>query len=264
MNILEKLYRRAMRRARYGARGRVDTRMAAPLLSGVGLGAGLMYVMDPSRGARRRARVRDKLSHASHVAGSLFSKRSRKLRDRSRGALIETKTHLQNEQVPDELLIERVRARLGHATSHPRAIVVEAQNGCVTLRGPVLAADVGDVIAQVSSVPGVRGVDDALEVHAEADVPLLQGGDYRRERRIALRRERWSPLMRVSADALGGGLVVIGLRRGGVSGAALCAIGGAVVLRAVLNRPFGRALQQGAERLTEGPIAARGPVSISP
>ena len=160
MNILEKMYRRAMRQVRYGARGRVDTRMAAPLLGGVGLGAGLMYVMDPSRGTRRRALVRDKLSHVSRAAGTLFYKGSRELRDRSRGALIETKTHLQNEQVPDALLLERVRARLGHATSHPRAIEVETQDGYVTLRGPVLAADVGE-----QAVVDVAGFDVAVEEH---------------------------------------------------------------------------------------------------
>ena len=36
------------------------------LLGGIGLGAALMYMLDPDRGNRRRALVRDKLVRAAH------------------------------------------------------------------------------------------------------------------------------------------------------------------------------------------------------
>ena len=36
------------------------------LLTGAGLGAGLMYFLDPNRGRSRRARIRDRMVRASH------------------------------------------------------------------------------------------------------------------------------------------------------------------------------------------------------
>ena len=38
------------------------------LIGGVGLGAALMYMLDPDRGKRRRALVQDKVTAAGHKA----------------------------------------------------------------------------------------------------------------------------------------------------------------------------------------------------
>ena len=42
---------------------------AAALLGGIGIGAALMYLLDPDRGRRRRALVRDKAVHFARVSG---------------------------------------------------------------------------------------------------------------------------------------------------------------------------------------------------
>ena len=68
--------------------------------------------------------------------------------------------------VADDVLAERVRARLGHNVSHA-SIEVQVAQGEVTLRGPVLDAEVDGLLRAVRAVPGVRGV--AL---TRADTPL--------------------------------------------------------------------------------------------
>lgn len=39
------------------------------LLGGLGLGAGLMYFLDPDRGQKRRTMLRDSLTHTNEAAG---------------------------------------------------------------------------------------------------------------------------------------------------------------------------------------------------
>jgi hypothetical protein len=51
------------------------------LLGGVGVGAGLMYWLDPARGRQRRARTRAQLLSTRHLVGDLMSDASRGLHD---------------------------------------------------------------------------------------------------------------------------------------------------------------------------------------
>src|SRR5438270_12841406 len=104
----------------------------------VGVGAGLMYVFDPDKGRRRRALLRDKAIRLSHQGRRALGLASRDLLNRSRGVVADVRHHLESPDASDGVLAERVRARMGHVVSHPHAIQVEACDGCVTLRGPVL------------------------------------------------------------------------------------------------------------------------------
>jgi hypothetical protein len=51
------------------------------LLGGMGVGAGLMYWLDPTRGRQRRARTRAQLLSTRHLVGDLMSDASRGLHD---------------------------------------------------------------------------------------------------------------------------------------------------------------------------------------
>ena len=150
---------------------------ALALLGGLGVGALLMYVLDPQRGARRRALARDKATRLRHRAGEALAARSRDLRNRSRGVAAKTRSLVHKEEgVPDDVLAERVRSRIGRAVSHPGSIEVAARDGVVVLSGPALADEVEELLSAVRDTPGVEDVEDALEVHDEPDdVPGLQG-----------------------------------------------------------------------------------------
>jgi hypothetical protein len=147
------------------------------LLGGLGLGALLMYVLDPERGARRRALARDKAVRLYNRTSDRVGARSRDLRNRTKGAAAKTRSLLQSDDiVSDDVLAERVRSRIGRSVSHPGALDVSARGGRIRLAGPVLEREVEDLIDTVRSTPGVAEVEDLLEVHEHADaVPALQG-----------------------------------------------------------------------------------------
>ncbi|MEZ0227179.1 MAG: BON domain-containing protein, partial [Planctomycetota bacterium] len=112
----------------------------------VGTGAGLMYLLDPERGRRRRALLRDKAAHGAREVRRALGLASRDLVNRSRGVVAEVRHKIESGDADDDVLIERVRARIGHVASHPHAIHVEAEDGHVTLTGPILADEVVPVV----------------------------------------------------------------------------------------------------------------------
>lgn len=210
-------------------------------LLGAAAGAGLMYMLDPQRGRRRRALVRDQAISALTKLDDAIGVLSRDLRNRTQGALAETRSFSSNligESAPDDLLVARVRSRLGHVVSSPRAIEVDASAGRVALSGQILAHEHGGLLRAIAAVPGVAQVDDNLEVHATAqDAPALQGARPRFER-AALLRENWSPTARLLIGAAGGLMLIGGAERGGPSGWLLGGIGAGMIARASTNIPI--------------------------
>lgn len=215
------------------------------LAGGLGLGAGLMYLLDPQRGGRRRALLRDKAVHATKVGRDGLGKTSRDLAHRSKGLLAETRSTLRREEPTDELLADRVRSRLGRLVTHPSAVEVTARDGRVTLSGPVLATELDRLLSGVEKVRGVREVENRLEAHERpGDVPGLQGPGSVPHRP----RENWAPGTRLLTSAAGGALAVTGLRRGGALGSALGALGLGLFARGATNLPAQRLLGVGAGR----------------
>lgn len=145
-------------------------------LLGAGLGAAAMYLLDPHDGARRRALVGDKVTRYSRLARENLSGRIEDARNRSGGMMAELRAQLRLGSPTDEVLLARVRSKLGHVVSHPAAISVTAQDGRVTLRGPILMSEVDHALMTVQLIPGVTDVNNQLEPHETPDgVPGLQG-----------------------------------------------------------------------------------------
>src|SRR5215208_7946745 len=115
------------------------------VMTGAAIGAALLFVLDPSRGAKRRAMLRDRLMRAGHVAAEGAGATARDMNNRARGIASAVRGRLSDENASDDVVRERVRARLGRATSHARALDVDVCDGCVTLRGPILASEVRGV-----------------------------------------------------------------------------------------------------------------------
>ena len=145
-------------------------------LVGVGVGAALMYFFDPDRGRSRRALARDKVESAGDKASSYAEKMVRDIRNRAYGMAAETKALFRREDVTDDVLADRVRAKLGRYPIHIGALEVSAHDGVVTLTGPILADELPTVLRATRFVRGVKSIDNRLAVYTEAgNEPSLQG-----------------------------------------------------------------------------------------
>jgi uncharacterized membrane protein len=218
------------------------------LLGAAGFGAALSYFLDPDRGARRRNMVRDQLVHARARIGDGLGKTARDLGNRARGVAAEARGRLTSDDADDPVIIARVRTALGRVTSHPGSIEATADQGRVTLSGPVLADEADDVLAAVRAAPGVQDVNDELVRHETADgVAGLQGG-VRREPRPEFAQENWAPATRLVATLAGTTLAVWGARQKGLSGLALSLTGAAIASRGLTNLPTRRLIGVAAGR----------------
>jgi uncharacterized membrane protein len=211
-----------------------------------------MYVLDPDKGRRRRALFRDQVVHAANILPDAIDATTRDLSNRTRGLVAEVRSIFDSEEVPDEVLVDRVRSKMGRVVSHPHAIEVTANQGRVTLRGPVLADEVDDLLSCVSSINGVGDIDHQLKVHAQAgNVPGLQGGRPRRGHRFGLMEENWSPTARLLVGAAGGGLAAYGIGRRDPLGIGFGVIGLGLLTRGVTNTEIKRLAGAGGRRAVE-------------
>lgn len=224
---------------------------ARTMLTAAGVGAAVMYLLDPDQGNRRRAVIRDRVASAVRRAGDAAEVTARDMANRARGGIAELTSWVARRPLDDDVLAERVRSRLGFLVSHPRSIEVAVRDGWVTLSGPVLADEVDQLLAGVGRVRGVRGIDNRLEVHREpGNVPGLQGA-ARRPRGGAVfpfMQTVWSPSARFGAGLAGGALALLGGRVGGLAGTAVGLGGLTLLARAVTNLELARLTGLGAGR----------------
>lgn len=147
-----------------------------PLLYGLGgltlgalLGAGLMFLLDPASGRRRRGAIRRGLGKAREQGRE--SMESATARSRGLAATVRARLHLHREDTRS--LEARVRARIGRVATNPAAIAVLAEGSRVTLRGSVPPDELDDVLDEVAAVNGVREVFNLLQVQLAA--PFVPG-----------------------------------------------------------------------------------------
>ena len=225
-----------------------------PIFLGLALGAGAAFLLDPRQGRRRRALIRDRMVRTTREAREFRDAAVKDLGARARGLSSQLRLQgqaLRGKPVTDDVLVQRVRARLGRYVSHPHAIRVVAQNGYVTLSGDILASEHGKLLQALRRVGGVRDCADRLDVHASAEgISALQGGTPAPGQPLEVLQSRWSPGTRAIVGGAGALLSLYALARGGVLGVTALAGGAALMARAKANRPLlqGRVVDRQAER----------------
>lgn len=218
-------------------------------LGGLGLGAGLMFIFDPDRGRRRRALARDQMTHGARMVSRAASATSRDLSHRLYGTLAGSGNRFRRARVSDDVLTERVRARIGRSVSHPHAISVTVNDGHVILSGPVLAHEARRLLSGVSATPGVKGVEHLLTLHTHTEnISGLQGGRPRTGDRSALMQTNWSPTARLVAGGSGAALIANCLTRRDPISCALGAVGFGLLMRSATNLAMKTLLGVGRDR----------------
>ena len=230
---------------------------ALSVIGGVTAGLGLMYFLDPNQGRRRRALVKDQMVHAAYKTGDAMDATSRDIANRAWGAVAELRGRLGNDAVSDDILRDRVRARIGAVVGHASSIEADVRDGRVTLGGPVLAHDVDRLLRRVAAVRGVQDVENRLEIHDEpGNVPGLQGAARapRGAEVFDLMQRNWSPSTRLYTGLTGLGLAAWGLRRLDAFGIAMATVGLGLLSRAVANVPISTlsGLEAGRRALRRG------------
>lgn len=208
----------------------MDKATWAFLGSGAGIGAGLMYLLDPQGGKQRRVAARDKAVHACSVSGQAVRKTSVDLANRSRGLVASAGSRLRGDGASDRVLAERLRSKLGRWVAHPGAIEVEVNEGRAVLRGHALASEVENLLTQAVRINGIYAVENQLVTHESADgVPELQSSALSARSSLRavptllsfaslpqlpqLQLSQMTPRTRLIAGTAGGALAVAGLVR---------------------------------------------------
>src|SRR4051812_35460302 len=138
---------------------------------GAGVGAGLMYLLDPQGGRRRRAVARDKSVSALKTGGQAAAKTSRHLGNKTKGLVAQAGSRLRKSDLASDLkdngqaLLKRVQKVVRVTVSHPAAIDTILEEGRVHLHGLVLASELAQLIAALQAVEGITGVENRLELH---------------------------------------------------------------------------------------------------
>lgn len=140
-------------------------------------GAVVAYFLDPDSGGRRRARVRDGITHARHAVTHGIVEREHVLLNRGRGLLARAAAFVSPSSADGDIVIERIRSKLGHICSHPHDIEVHSRgDGRFEVSGAVLDHEHAIVLRALARVPGVKGLEDALLArNTDAEVIASRG-----------------------------------------------------------------------------------------
>jgi hypothetical protein len=193
---------------------------------GAGLGAGLMYLLDPQGGRGRRAVARDKSLSTLKKGSTAAAKTSRHLGNKTKGLVAQAGSKLRRGEADlNGALLKKVQKKVRGAVSHPHAIEPAVEDGRVILRGLVLSSELDGLLAVIQAVEGCLGVDNQLKVHESAqDLAAYKSG------------KRWvGPATRVLTGTTGSALALAGLKRRDGLGAALGAVGLGLLAHGMAN-----------------------------
>ena len=129
-------------------------------------GALAMFCLESLFMRRRRARIGETIASTSRRALRAGRQTATHVAGQMKGVVATGNLDRVSSREPedDAKLRERVMARLGHLVSHPGAIEVSVTAGIVRVSGQVLAQELDGLLTQLTHLPGVHKVHNALGV----------------------------------------------------------------------------------------------------
>lgn len=205
------------------------------LLTTLGLGAGLMYFMDPQHGTRRRMMVIDRANRFVNNIDESIDIAVQDARNRARGVLSEMTARLSEQgATPDWILEERVRSNLGRIGHTTRTLDIRADGGRIHLGGTVLRGHEDAIVRAAARTRGVHGVENNLKVvDTPQDIPALQSAASGEPGTGTSRS--WSPATRLLSSVGGSLLTLYGMTRKGVAKPVLSTAGLVLTARGMTN-----------------------------
>ncbi len=143
-----------------------ETSTVVSAVTALAAGVGLMYLLDPTDGPRRRNTLLGKATRCLNETGDFFRRTGRHLSNRSRGMAHQTGSMFQRDQATDRQVSERIRSRIGHLQQQSTVHVV-VMDGRATLTGQCTADDVQPLLTTVQATPGVASIVNLLNVRNE-------------------------------------------------------------------------------------------------
>jgi len=122
-----------------------------------------MYLFDPNRGRSRRSRLLGEATGLLHRGENRLEKRGRDLLNRIEGFGVRVAEEMAPEEPPsDEILLERIRSRMGHIVSDAHEVEVRVEKGVVTLEGKLAHPERRRLTEAVGAMHGVKRLNAHL------------------------------------------------------------------------------------------------------
>jgi hypothetical protein len=201
-----------------------------------------MYYLDPQRGRRRRAHLRNQASYSVSQANRAALGATLSALKGLSATCIDSLSKLRHRWVSDETLEQRVRSQLEQHVSHPSSIRIVAKSGRVTLSGRILRDEIDQFVSAVQSIHGVQSVENALDAFDRAARESQSRGSSSEDGPDGANRRRWSPAARIVAGAAGAALMANCLSRRSPLAILLGSCGFGLCTRAATNQQTGQIL----------------------
>jgi hypothetical protein len=147
------------------------------MFAGATLGAGLMFIFDPNRGRTRRAMLQQKAIRGINIVRCEANKQLRNLGHHILGRAEEVKASFRDRSIdiPDDILLERVRAQLGRTVRHFGMLDVRVEDGRVIVEGSGLKGESQKIERRLGKVRGVRDWDVRVNEVNETELNRISG-----------------------------------------------------------------------------------------
>lgn len=207
------------------------------LLSLLGAGAAGMgvYLFDRKDGRKRRSRL---MKETKKVVATAKHEAKKSLKDAQNhlvGGIACLSARLRTEEATDDVIVERVRSRMGRVVTHPHPIMVASDGGMVTLWGPVPGDEMLPLLYKVKATPGVKEIRNHLTAYdstqPELDVATKVSGEI-----------KWSPFKRLLIGAAGASAAAYGIYKRNLFGHALALAGAGAMAGSTMKRNISSSL----------------------